>query len=168
MPRALVGATDARMRLDDQFILGWRGTIATAIPVFFSIPAGYLAERVGRRRLAYYTRFIGWMGTLITIFTPRTHPELLIVAIALQSMLITMFIGWTAFRQESIPLQARGRWSGINILMNGLVGIITPILGGTIWNINPDYLWWISLFCDAFIVLPVMIIIGYKISKTEV
>lgn len=152
----------------DQFILGWRGTIATAIPMFFSIPSGYLAERVGRRRLAYYTRFIGWMGTLITIFTPRTHPEFLIVASALQSMFITMFIGWTAFRQESIPLQARGRWSGINILMNGLVGIITPIVGGIIWNLNPDYLWWIGLFCDAFIILPVMIIIGHKVSKTEI
>jgi Na+/melibiose symporter-like transporter len=37
----------------DQFILGSRGTVSTAITVFLSIPASYIAEKVGRRRLAH-------------------------------------------------------------------------------------------------------------------
>jgi MFS family permease len=151
----------------DQFILGSRGTVSTAVTVFFSIPAGYLAEKVGRRRLAYFTRIFWWMGLLITIFTPPTHPEYLIIASSLQSLNMVMFVGWSAFTQEVVPLQARGRWSGITMLVNGLVGVIAPIVGGVIWELNPDYIWWISLFCDAFIVLPLMIIIGYKISKVK-
>jgi MFS family permease len=149
----------------DQFILGLRGTVSTAITVLFSIPAGYLAEKVGRRRLAYFTRIFWWMGLLITIFTPPTHPEYLIIASSLQSLNMVMFVGWSAFSQEVVPLQARGRWSGINMLVNGMVGVIAPIVGGVIWDLNPDYIWWISLFCDSFIILPLMIIIGYKVSK---
>jgi MFS family permease len=149
----------------DQFILGSRGTVSTAITVFLSIPASYIAEKVGRRRLACFTRIFWWMGLLITIFTPPTHPEYLIIASSLQSLNMVMFVGWSAFSQEVVPLQARGRWSGINMLLNGVVGVIAPILGGVIWDLNPDYILWISLFCDVFIVLPLMIIIGYKVSE---
>jgi len=151
----------------NQFILGLRGTVSTAITIFFSIPAGYLAEKVGRRRLAYFTRIFWWMGLLLTIFTPQTHPEYLIIASSLQSLNMVMFIGWSAFTQELVPLEARGRWSGINMLVNGMVGVIAPIVGGVIWNLNPDYIWWISLLCDAFIVLPLMIVIGYNVSKAK-
>jgi len=151
----------------DQFILGSRGTVSTAITVLFSIPAGYLAEKIGRRKLACFTRIFWWIGLLITIFTPTTHPEYLIIASAMQSLNMVMFVGWSAFTQEIVPLQARGRYSGINMLATGMVGVIAPIVGGIIWNLNPDYIWWISLFCDAFIVLPLMIIIGYKISKAK-
>ena len=151
----------------DQFILGSRATVSTAITVLFSIPAGYLAEKVGRRKLACFTRIFWWIGLLITIFTPTTHPEYLIIASAMQSLNMVMFVGWSAFTQEIVPLQARGRYSGINMLATGMVGVIAPIVGGIIWNLNPDYIWWISLFCDAFIVLPLMIIIGYKISKAK-
>jgi MFS family permease len=151
----------------NQFILGLRGTISTAITILFSIPAGYLAEKVGRRRLAYFTRIFWWMGLLLTILTPQTHPEYLIIASSLQSLNMVMFIGWSAFTQEVVPLEARGRWSGINMLVNGMVGVIAPIVGGIIWDLNPDYIWWVSLFCDAFIVLPLMIVIGYNISKAK-
>jgi MFS family permease len=149
----------------DQFILGLRGTTSTAITILFSIPAGYLAEKIGRRKLAYFTRVFWWMGLLLTIFTPSTHPQYLIIASGLQSLNMVMFIGWSAFSQEAVPLEARGRWLGVNMLVNGLVGIIAPIIGGVIWNLNPDYVWWISLLCDVFIVLPLMIVIGYNVSK---
>jgi MFS family permease len=151
----------------DQFILGLRGTASTAISVLFSIPAGFFAEKVGRRKLAYFTRIFWWMGLVITIFTPLTHPEYLILASSLESLNMVMFVGWSAFTQEAIPLPARGRWSGINMLVNGLVGVIAPIVGGAVWDLNPDYIWWISLCCDAFIVFPLMIIIGYKVSTAK-
>jgi MFS family permease len=152
----------------DQFILGWRGTISTAVTICFSIPAGYLAEMIGRRRLAYITRIFWWMGLVITIYTPSSHPEYLILASALQSLNMVMFVGWSAFTQEIIPVSARGRWSGVNMLVNGLVGIIAPLVGGVVWSLNPDNIWWISLVCDAVIILPLMIIIGYQVSRVNV
>jgi MFS family permease len=150
----------------DEFIVGWRGTASTALIVLLSMLIGQLAERYGRRRITYYGRVFGWLSYLVTIFTPLTHPEYLIVAGLLEGLRMVMFIGWQAFDQELIPLEGRGRYSGVSMLANGNVGVIAPILGGVIWNINPDYIWWISLFGDAFLILPIMIIIGYKVSKT--
>lgn len=141
------------------YILGWRGSVATAVTVFFSMPAGRLADRYGRRRIAYFSRVFGWAAILITIFTPLTHPEYLIIASLMEGLQTALFIGWTAFDQELIPLEWRGRWSGITMLTHGIIGVIAPIMGGVIWNINPDYIWWINLIGDAFIVLPLMIMI---------
>jgi MFS family permease len=140
-------------------ILGWRGTISTALMVFLSIPAGGLAERFGRRRIAYFSRLFWWAAILITIFTPLEHPEYLIIASFMQGIQSALFIGWTAFNQEYIPLDIRGRWNGLSMLSHGIIGTIAPILGGFIWNINPDYIWWINLFGDMFLVLPLMIMI---------
>jgi hypothetical protein len=45
------------------------------------------------------------------------------------------------------------------MLVHGTIGFIAPIIGGMIWNINPNYIWWINLIGDAFIILPLMIMI---------
>jgi len=141
------------------FILGWRGTVSTALTVFLSIPAGRLADRFGRRKVAYFSRVFGWAAILITIFTPLKHPEYLIIASFMEGIQTALFIGWTAFDQELVPLDKRGRWSGITMLAHGIIGVIAPIMGGMIWNLNPDYIWWINLIGDAFIILPLMIMI---------
>jgi MFS family permease len=151
----------------DELIIGLRGTMSTLLIVLLSMPAGRLAEKIGRRRLAYFGRVFGWIATLIMILTPTAHPEYLIISGLMEGFRMVTFIGWMAFDQELIPLDARGRYSGVSMLANGIVGTIAPIVGGLIWNLNPDYIWWISLFGDVFIVLPLMIIIGYKVSKNE-
>jgi hypothetical protein len=78
-----------------------------------------------------------------------------------------MFVGWQAFDQELVPIEGRGRYSGVSMMLNGMLGIGAPLLGGMLWTINPDYLWWIRLLGDALTILPLMLIIGYKASKTE-
>ena len=143
----------------DEFILGWRGTVSTALTVLLSIPAGRLADSFGRKKIAYVSRVFGWVAILITIFTPLTHPEYLIIASLMEGFQMALFIGWTAFDQELIPLKARGRWSGITMLAHGIIGVIAPIMGGIIWNLNPNFIWWINLIGDAFIILPIMIMI---------
>jgi MFS family permease len=143
----------------NEFILGWRGTVSTAVIVGFSMIAGRLAERFGRKKTAYVSRVFSCASILITLFTPVTHPEYLIVASLMQGFQTALFIGWTAFDQELVPLEARGRWSGMTMLTHGVLGVIAPIIGGVIWNFNPDYLWWINLIGEAFIILPIMILI---------
>lgn len=140
-------------------ILGWRGTVSTALTVCLSMPAGRLADRFGRRKVAYFSRVFGWASILITIFTPPTHPEYLIIASFIGGFQTALFIGWTAFDQELIPLEGRGRWTGITMLVHGIIGVIAPIMGGVIWNLNHDYLWWINLIGEVFFILPLMIMI---------
>jgi MFS family permease len=151
----------------DELIVGWRGTVSTACIVCLSILIGQLAERWGRRRIAYYGRVFGWLSYLVTIFTPLSHPEYLILAGLLDGLRMVTFIGWQAFDQELVPLEWRGRYSGVSMLAVGIVGVIAPLLGGVIWNLNPDFIWWICLVCDAFLILPLMLIIGRSVSKAE-
>jgi MFS family permease len=151
----------------NEFILGWRGTVRTALAVCLSIPIGRLADKMGRRRVAYFGRVFGWAGLLLMILTPPTHPEYLIIAGVLESLRMLMFVGWMAFDQELIPIEARGRYSGVSMMLNGMVGVFAPIIGGLMWEFNPDYIWWIRILGGALVVLPLMIIIGYKASKSE-
>jgi len=97
----------------DEFILAARAAAITAYTVLSTIPIGILADKFGRFKVSYLGRFIGALGLLLMILTPLTHPELLIVAGVLESSLMLMFIGFTAFEQELVPLEARGRYMGI-------------------------------------------------------
>jgi len=142
----------------DQFILGWRQSIAAAANLF-SIPAGYLADRFGRKRVAVYTRVFGWVAYFLPIITPATNPEYFIVAGLFESLRNVLMIGWRAFDQEFVPLEVRGRWWGARMLVGGIIGIIAPIIGGILYDINPDYIWWTALFIDACVIFPAMVMI---------
>jgi len=149
----------------DQFILGWRGTATLAVTIIFSLPGALLANKFGRTRITYYTRIFHWMGLLVVIFASPAHPQLLIAESIFESLFLAMFNGWTAFRQESIPLAVRGRWMGANMLLTGLLGTVAPIIGGVLWSYNPLYIWWIDLFADILVVLPIMILTGKKAQE---
>jgi MFS family permease len=167
MSMSLTGIYMVDIKGADAFILGWRSTVSTTLAVLLAMPAGRIADHFGRRRTAYFSRIFGWASTLIIIFTPPTHPEYLILASVLQSIQMSLFVGWTAFDQEIIPLESRGRWTGINMGAHGIIGIIAPVLGGLVWNINPDYLYWISLLGDVFLILPLMMLIPDIKPKNE-
>jgi MFS family permease len=105
---------------------------------------------------------------LVVIFASPAYPQLLIAESIFESLFLAMFTGWTAFRQESIPLAVRGRWMGTNMLLNGLLGTVAPIIGGVLWSYNPLYIWWIDLFVDILVVLPIMILAGKKAQEAVV
>ena len=151
----------------DAFIIAWRGTVSTAIGLMLAVPMSRLADRVGRRKLTYIGRLLGVTATLVTLLTPPTHPEYLIIASFISSVTGTMGIGWTAFTQEYVPLEVRGRWSGISALTRAIIGIPAPIIGGIIWNLNPDYLWWIALFYTPLVSVPLMMSIPDKKREGE-
>ncbi|TRO47238.1 MFS transporter, partial [Candidatus Bathyarchaeota archaeon] len=124
----------------DAFIIGFQGTISTAVTLFFSAPLGELADRVGRRKLAYASQLVMTACLLAAVLTPPEHPEWLLLYSFLASLGGAMDIGWFAFEQEYVPLSIRGRWSGLSTLVTALIGIPAPYIGGLIWEYNPDLL----------------------------
>lgn len=138
----------------DAFIIGFQGTISTAVTLFFSAPLGELADRVGRRKLAYASQLVMTACLLAAVLTPPEHPEWLLLYSFLASLGGAMDIGWFAFEQEYVPLSIRGRWSGLSTLVTALIGIPAPYIGGLIWEYNPDLLWWLSIVFYLFLAIP--------------
>lgn len=138
----------------DAFILGFQGTVSTAVTLFFSAPIGQLADRVGRRKLAYASQVVMAACVLAAVLTPPEHPEWLLLYSLLASLGGAMDIGWWAFQQEYVPLSMRGRWSGLSTMVTALVGVPAPYIGGLIWEYNPDLLWWLSFVFYLFLAIP--------------
>lgn len=138
----------------DAFIIGFQGTISTAVTLFFSAPIGQLADRVGRRKLAYASQVVMAACLLAAVLTPPEHPEWLLLYSFLASLGGAMDIGWFAFEQEYVPLSMRGRWSGLSTLVTAFIGIPAPYIGGLIWEYNPDLLWWLSFVFYLFLAIP--------------
>lgn len=138
------------------FIIGFQGTVSTAVTLLLSVPMGNVTDRVGRRRMAYMSQIVFAACVLAAVLTPPTHPEFLLLYSLLSALGSTMEIGWRAFIEEYIPLELRGRWSGVSTMATALVGIPAPIIGGLIWEVNPDYLWWIGFAYYLLLAIPLM------------
>ena len=151
----------------DAFIIGFQGTISTAVTLFFSAPIGGLADRVGRRKLAYASQLVMTACLLAAVLTPPEHPEFLLIYSFLSSLGSAMDIGWFAFQQEYVPLSIRGRWSGLSTLVTALIGIPAPYIGGLIWEYNPDLLWWLSIVFYLFLSIPLRMRVPDKEAITE-
>ena len=141
------------------FIIGWQGTIMTAVSLLFSIPISNLTNKFGRRKTAYLGKFVTALCVLSAVLTPPDHPEFLLVYSFLSAIGTAMSVGWFAFEQEYVPLEFRGRWSGVSSLLSALVTIPAPIIGGYIWEQNPDIAWWIGV---AHYLLSILLMMSIK------
>jgi MFS family permease len=145
------------------WVIAYRSTISTAVALLLSVPIGQLADKIGRKKMGYMAQVITGSSALVTVLTPPGQTEWLLLASFLASLGMTMDIGWNAFIQEYIPLDIRGRWSGLSTTVTALAGIPAPIIGGVIWNYNPDLLYWIMLIYYFIIAVP----LRYFVSKAE-
>jgi len=141
------------------FIIGWQGTVMTAASLLFSIPISNLTNKFGRRKTAYLGKFVTALCVLSAVLTPPDHPEFLLVYSFLSAIGSAMSVGWFAFEQEYVPLKFRGRWSGVSSLLSALVTIPAPIIGGYIWEQNPDIAWWIGV---AHYLLSILLMMSIK------
>jgi len=138
------------------WVIGFQGTVSTAVTLLLSVPMANLTDRVGRRKIAYLSQIVFAACVLAAVLTPPAHPEFLLVYSLLSAIGSTMEVGWNAFIQEYIPLELRGRWSGVSTMATALIGIPAPIIGGLIWDVNPDYLWWIGFVYYLLLAIPLM------------
>ena len=144
------------------WVIGYRGTVTTAVALLFTIPIGSLADRFGRRKIGYFAQVFNGISVLVTVLTPPTQPEWLVLASFLSSLGMSMDIGWNAYIQEYIPLDVRGRWVGISTTITALIGIPAPLIGGVIWEYNPDYLWWMMLIYYFVVAIPLRYSVPHK------
>jgi MFS family permease len=145
-------------------IFGWIGVAEPFIDIFFSIPLANLVEKYGRRKTAYFGHLLGVLARIILVTTPASIPILLVMVSVLGSFEGCLYIGMDAYSQEAIPQRIRGSYNGVKTLVAGLLGIAGPIIGGYIWQINPDFLFWIPVAQWTVIAFPILVILMERYS----
>lgn len=165
MVRPFLGIYQVDVKLVTAFIIGYMGAGEMLVDVFLSLPMGGVISRFGRRKIAYIGHLIGLVARCILFLTPSSHPEFLILYSILGSVEGCMYLGWDAFTHEVVPQEVRGKYLGMRAVIVGIIGVVAPLLGGIIWSINPNYLWWINAIQWALVAFPLMVVLMEKYSS---
>ncbi len=158
------GIYQVDVKMASIFIFGWIGVAEPAIDIFFSIPLANLVKRYGRRRTAYVGHVIGILARLVLVMTPVTFPQMLIMVSVLGSFEGCLYVGMDAYSQEAIPQRVRGSYMGLKNLIVGVAGVLSPIVGGYIWEMNPDLLFWVPVAQWSLIALPILVVLMRRYS----
>lgn len=146
------------------FIFGWIGVAEPAIDIFFSIPLANLVEKYGRKPTAYVGHILGLLARLVLVLTPPSFPVLLVMVSVIGSLEGCLYVGMDAYSQEIIPQQVRGSYTGLKNMLIGLIGVAAPVIGGYIWEINPDSLFWAPVVQWGLVAFPILIVLMEKYS----
>lgn len=124
------------------YTLGILGSTSLIVSLVLQIPAGRLADKIGRRKVYFALRPISYVGTFLAILAQS--PEFLILAgllggyasssggvdAGISGVAQPLFVTWW---WESVPEEKRGRFFGVEGLF-GLAAIPASILGGILWE----------------------------------
>jgi len=123
------------------YILGTMGTASVIMSLFLHIPAGRLADKIGRKNVFFLLRPILYLGTFLLILAPSA--EYLILVGLLGALAVgggldggvggVSFTPFITMFWETVPKEKRGRWFGVEGLMN-ISTIPASILGGILWQ----------------------------------
>ncbi|KON30628.1 hypothetical protein AC482_03440 [miscellaneous Crenarchaeota group-15 archaeon DG-45] len=150
------------MKGADQFVLGGMITAGQLIQVLFSMAAGGMADRVGRKRIIYALEPLYWASILILVLAPS--PLFLILSSALGGFrMIADFVAVTPLMVNRVPIDCIGRWRGILGMFNGVVSIAAPVVGGYVWaSVGPSYLFLIPLAISILVKIPILTTVPEK------
>jgi MFS family permease len=153
------GIYQVDIKMASIFIFGWIGVAEPAIDIFFSMPLANIVETYGRRKTAYIGHIIGILARLVLVITPVTLPQFLIMVSVLGSFEGCLYVGMDAYSQEVVPQRVRGSYMGLRNLIVGCTSVLSPIVGGYIWELNPDLLFWIPVAQWSLIAFPILVVL---------
>lgn len=155
----------------DPYILGVMGSAAAIVSTLLQIPAGRLADRIGRKKVFFLLRPLTYLGTILMILAPR--PEYLVLVGLLGAVGMRGGAGGVSFTPfitmhwEMVPGEKRGRWFGVE----GLIGIATipaTILGGVLWQYGfMREVLLIPIVLEVLVVIPLLMTIPDTLGRNE-
>ncbi len=159
----------------DPYVLGVVGAASAMMSSLLQVPAGRLADRVGRKRAYYVLRPLSYIGTFLLILAPR--PEYLILVGLLGTVGTggalgggaggVSFTPFITMHWEMVPGEKRGRWYS----MEGLIGISAipaAILGGILWQYGLMIeVLLLPILLETLIVIPIMTTVPDTLNRDD-
>jgi MFS family permease len=108
-------------------------TLLLAVVALFLLPSalygGYLADRIGRKRLVAYSGLVAAAGTLLLLFSTNV-PMVLISGCIIGLATGTFYATNWALGTDLVPKEEAGRYLGISNLAGAGAGIVGAGIGG--------------------------------------
>lgn len=140
----------------NQYILGGMMTAGLLTIVILSPYFGTLADKIGRKKVAFLLEPLYLASLLLLVFAPSSL-FLLVSALLNGFNMLRSFVCFTPLQVELVPIEYRGRWRGFLGLLTGLFSIPAPIIGGLIWNtLGPSFLILSPILIDLLLRMPLL------------
>jgi len=140
----------------NQYILGAMVTGFALTPLLLGIPMGRLADKIGRKRVLYFTIPLVWISSLMLIWAPS--PGFLVLAGILQGFYFISGVVGGAITFELVPPGQMGRWLGIVRFCRLLLAASAAYMAGVIWDsVGPQYVFLTVIAIDLLIRIPLLI-----------
>ena len=144
----------------DQYIISGMAAAATLLPLILSIPVGWLADSIGRKKVIYLGTPLYCLSLLLLIYAP--DPATLLLSGIFQGVFMLTAVTQAAMTAELVPSHLLGRWLGLLGFFRGLISVITPGIGGFLWvTLNPE-----SLFILILLTQAMKIVVLHAIPET--
>lgn len=155
----------AEVKNADQYIISGMASAATVLPLILSIPVGWLADSIGRKKVIYLGTPLYCLSLLLLIYA--SEPVTLLLSGIFQGVFMLTAVTQAAMTAELVPSHLLGRWLGLLGLFRGVISVITPGVGGILWEVlNPEALF-VLILVTQVLKLVVLQPISETLSKGE-
>jgi MFS family permease len=112
-------------------LMGVVGASNTATQVLAILVFGWLADRIGRRRIFMVGFFMSSMTPLFFVFASNIY-GVICGYVSLGLSFSSMYVGSTAYIGDRVPHERHGQMLGLYETSRGLGGLFGPVLAGAI------------------------------------
>lgn len=145
----------AASRGADEFVLGAMVTGFALTPLLLGIPAGRLADRIGRKRVLFITAPVFWTSCLLLVLARGGFA--FIAAGVLQGALFISGVVTAALQFELVEPGYMGRWLGVLGFFQMATQALVALLAGLVWDrLGPQFVFLIPIALDLFVRMPLL------------
>ncbi len=122
-----------------QYTLGLMDSAYWLLIFITAIPMGLAADKYGKKRIIFILTPLYILSLLLLLYS--SNDVALVVSGLLNGTFWLTLVTEVSIWGDLVPIELLGSWSGILGLARGIVGILSPILGGYIWNtFGPNFI----------------------------
>jgi len=157
----------------DPYILGAMGTLGIVTSALLQIPAGRLADRIGRKKVYLLLRPFTYLGSILLILAPSPEFLIPIGVLGVTGMMVgggignVSFVPFITMYWETVPAEKRGRWFGFTGIF-AVLAVPASILGGFMWQAGlMELVVILPVLVELFVVMPMLLMIPDTLGRTE-